>query len=130
MAYSPDGAWLAAAVNRPGGGGDVVVWSRATGRIAHTLRGNTDSVLSIAFSPDSRRLAASVGGYGAQIESPSIVRVWELTTGQEVLGVLGGYKSVMKVAFSPDGYRLACAGFGGVRIWDATPQGAGRPPGK
>jgi WD40 repeat protein len=131
VAYSLDGTWLAAAVNRPGRAGDIVVWSRATGSIAFTLRGHTDPVLSIAFSPDSRRLAASVGGYGAQIESPSMVRVWELTTGQEVLGVIGGYKSVQKVAFSPDGHRLACAGFDAVRIWDATPRAdAGGPPAK
>src|SRR5262249_36210609 len=69
VAFSPDGRFLAAA-----GGADtteVKVWDVTNGREVFTLRGHTDTVLRIAFSPDGGRLAST--------GKDNKVKIWNLT---------------------------------------------------
>ncbi len=71
-----------------------------------------DGILGLAFSPDSRRLAAAAGNNSA--------KVWDLSTGEEDLVLRGHKDSVAGLAFSPEGWRLASgSGDGAVKIWDA-----------
>jgi WD40 repeat protein len=85
-------------------------------RLCHTdlitFHGHTETVNSVRFSPDGRRLA-SASGDGA-------VKVWDVQTGEEILSVNGRSDWVYSVCFSPDGKRLASASRDKtVKIWDA-----------
>jgi WD40 repeat protein/serine/threonine protein kinase len=64
-----------------------------------TLQGHTDSVYSVAFSPDGQRLASASGDH--------MVKLWEVATGKELLSLQGHTGPVRSVAFSPDGQHLA-----------------------
>ena len=54
-AVSPDGRWIAARA-RDGSYRIVHVWDSKIGQVAASLEGHTDQIITIAFSPDSRRV--------------------------------------------------------------------------
>jgi WD40 repeat protein len=70
----PRGQWPDGRRTASGGGSDdqtVKLWDAQTGQETITLRGNTGSVESVAFSPDGKRLASgSVNG---------TVKIWDGT---------------------------------------------------
>ena len=55
VVFSPDGSTLAIATTKSG---NIQVWNAETGEYRRTLRGHTDSVTSLAFSPDGKTLAS------------------------------------------------------------------------
>src|SRR5205085_3679277 len=68
-------------------------------------------VLSVAFSPDGKALAAAVG---------RVVRVWDVEEGKPLAVCSGHAAPVGRVAFSPDGKTLATASADrSVRLWEA-----------
>jgi WD40 repeat protein len=90
-----------------GGDKTVRLWDVDSGKQLHCLTGHTDTVKSVAISPDGGRVAsASVDG---------TVRLWDAATGQELRRFEGHASWVMSVAFSPDGRRLATGAEGLVR---------------
>jgi WD40 repeat protein len=107
-----------------GEGKTVRVWEASTGREVLRLLGHTEMILSVAFSPDSRRIATA--GRDATIQ------LWDATPLQEnerqeihTFSQVGGEVpateagAVVTLAISPDGQRVASASEDThVKVWD------------
>lgn len=78
------------------------------------LRGHTDQVNSIAWSPDGLQLASC--------SKDSTVQLWNAREPASAIRFLRGHSTeVADVAFSPDGKQLASASFDKtVKIWDVV----------
>jgi WD40 repeat protein len=85
-------------------------------RLAHTLKGHSGSVWSVAISPDGRTLASGSGD--------KTIKLWNLVTGQEICTLKGHSDSVCSVAFSPNGMTLASSSDDKtIKLWNlATAQ--------
>jgi len=118
--FSPDGRLLAMAMgdysrgtpdNPVGQPGEVQVWSWPGRRRIATLRGWTRECNSVAFSPDSKLLAATSGD--------GTVRLYESNRNTfEEKAVLQGGPWTAGVAFCPDSMQFANSNWSGqVLIW-------------
>jgi WD40 repeat protein len=78
----------------------------------HTLKAD-EGVLTLAFSPDSSKLAT--GGW------ETVVKIWEVKSGQELGGLAGHTQSVSCVVFNNGGDLVVSASLDQtVRIWDVS----------
>jgi eukaryotic-like serine/threonine-protein kinase len=94
LAFSPDGAMLAAAfVDHT-----TVLWDVAKREQFGTLRGHRERVFDVAFSPDGAWIATGSLDY--------TVRIWETRTAQSV-ATLSGSAPALRVQWSPAGDYLA-----------------------
>jgi WD40 repeat protein/Tfp pilus assembly protein PilF len=123
LAISPDGGRVATARFRLTGADrktppptEVKVWDSKTGKLLRVMRGRFSDAVSLAWSPDGRRLAYSGGVRDRGIH------IWDAATGHETFTLHGTRYSVSALAFSAGGSRLAAGGLDSViRIWDAKP---------
>ena len=85
-----------------------------------TLKGHSDDVYSVAYSPDGTKIASG--------SSDDTIKIWDATvTGDSstpIATLSGRVGRVNSVAFSPDGSRLVSGSYDNiVKIWDATVTG-------
>ena len=118
VAFSPDGRLFAAAggaefIDQGNQTGVIQLYEATTGKPVATLKGSGDTVTSVAFAPDGKRLAS--GGFDKSVQ------MWDVATGREVWRSEGPSRVVRSVAFSPDGRTVASGSFdGSVNVWDAA----------
>ncbi|MBC6466777.1 WD40 repeat domain-containing serine/threonine protein kinase [Actinomadura alba] len=78
-----------------------------------SLNGHTDSVNSVAFSPDGKTLATASDDNSA--------RLWDVATGRNTATLNGHTSDVFSVAFSLDGKTLATGSYDNTaRVWDVV----------
>ena len=119
LAFSLDGRFLAWAVGT-GGGAPTRLFDLLAGRELPGGPVFDSSVISLAFSPDRRMLAA--GDFHGN------VKLWETPSGRLVSTFRGYSGNFSSLAFSADGRTLACSGSIpriGITLFDVT---GGREP--
>lgn len=99
------------------------IWNATTGALLLTLApvfqngqlvsGHSNSVTSVAFSPDGTRVAT------ASVDRTA--KLWDTATGAEILTFTGHNDRLTSVAFSPDGTQVITgSGDGTARIWSVA----------
>ena len=108
VAVSPDSKWIAA-----GDGGKIAVIDAENGEIVKTLQGAYATIGEIAWSPDSRSLAAS-GDIGE-------VGFWSIESGKKTKAIKDMTLGCYALAFTPDGTRLAATSYDfTLRLFDVA----------
>jgi WD40 repeat protein len=115
VTFSPDGKRI---VTGGGGfddplrplGGEVKVWEAETGQEILSLKGHTDGVTCVVFSPDGKRIVSCTKDIIHPHTKPGELKMWDAQTGHETLTLKGHNAGEACVAFSPDGKRILSVG--------------------
>ena len=93
--------------------GQITVWRAADGSPLATLRGPSNEVQAIRFSPDGRTLASFTKG--------DVLKLWTVDEGRGIRTLTVSGSRVLDMAFSPNGEILASAdNSNAIEFWDAT----------
>ena len=109
VAYSPDGQTLALA----SGSDDktIKLWDVNTGNLLQTLEGHSNSVLSVAYSPDGQTVASG--------SRDSTIKLWNVKTGKLLQTFTDHSDFVTSVAYSPDGQTVASGSRDStIKLWN------------
>jgi len=111
VAVSPDLGFLACSAD----GGNLRLVDAQTGEVRWTVQAAEETILAMAFSPNSRILATGAGFV------ESAIRLWDVATGSEIARLEGHRTWVGSLVFWPDGQTLASASADQtIRIWDVS----------
>ena len=108
LAFSPDGRSLATA-----SASQIEIWDLASRSRKRTLMGTMGDVTALAFSSDSRLLAAG--------SADRTIRIWATADGRHLLTFYGHVREVVGVLFRPDASQLVSWSRGRIRLWDLDP---------
>ncbi|WP_414575826.1 protein kinase domain-containing protein, partial [Anabaena sp. CCY 9402-a] len=79
--------------------------------LERTLKGHSESVNSVAISPDGKTLVSGIGD--------NTIKLWNLATGEEIRTLKGHSELVRSVAISPDGKTLASGSWDDtIKLWN------------
>jgi WD40 repeat protein len=81
-----------------------------------TLKGHSDQIFSVAFSPDGTILASG-SGYK---DKNNHIKLWDVGSEQEISTIKGHTGGASSVAFSPDGKTLASDKSDTIKLWDVS----------
>jgi WD40 repeat protein/mono/diheme cytochrome c family protein len=113
VAFSADGAILAAAGGEPGVSGEVRLWKVADGSLVRSFRGHEDAIYAIALAPDGRSFATGSYDHG--------ILLWDRDQDRPIREFKGHNECVTGLAFRPDGKILASASADRtVKLWDVA----------
>jgi WD40 repeat protein len=112
LQFSRDGSLLLAGGGAGGASGKVVAFNVATGQRTFEVGEETDVVLALAISPNSKLVA--IGGPSRS------VKVFRAGDGELVTTLRKHTDWILSLAYSPDGLLLASSDrFGAVQVWEA-----------
>jgi Tol biopolymer transport system component len=101
VAWSPDGLTLAVAA-----GTRIKLVETRSGQLRREFAAHSETVRSLAWSPDSKRLASA--------GDDSLAKIWDASTGREVAALTGHAAPVYSVAWNREGDRVLTGS------WDHT----------
>ncbi|MBF0226221.1 MAG: OmpA family protein [Desulfobacterales bacterium] len=93
--------------------GEIRLYDFTTGKIIGSLKGHSNTIFSLVFSPDGKILASA--------SSDSTIRLWDIKTRKLSMVLQGHETAINQIAFSPDGKRIASVSDDiTMRLWDVT----------
>ncbi|KAL4982172.1 quinon protein alcohol dehydrogenase-like superfamily [Aspergillus falconensis] len=93
------------------GDGTIEIWNTKTRVVERVFSGDTDSVWSVAISPNGTKIASGSGR--------GTVRIWKVSTGSVIKTFEGHEDIVRSVTFSLDGKMVISGSYDRtIRIWD------------
>ncbi len=120
MTLSPDGRWLAVGgwlhPECAGRCGDIRLYDFPSGKLVSLLKGHTNAVTSLAFSPDGRLLLSGSGDKNAIL--------WDISQKRQLHTLHGHTDRLYAVAFTPDSKRVVTGSDDHtLRLWRARDGG-------
>jgi len=98
LKFSPNGKYIAGGLK-----GVINIWDVKSGKLIKSLKGLTNYILALDYSPDGKYLAA------AGMDHKSVFKLWSTSTGKLIQTVGEKGPDINSISFSPDGESLAVA---------------------
>ncbi|MDX2240973.1 MAG: serine/threonine-protein kinase [Leptolyngbyaceae cyanobacterium bins.302] len=89
--------------------GTIEFWNPASGQLLRTIANQTGGVTSVAFSPDGRLFASSIG---------RTLQLWDAKTWEPLRTLDSSVDGSFSIAFSPNSRMLASGGDRDIRLWN------------